>query len=158
MFGFLNRTTLTLGLVLILALGAISYYAYSESVKHKLEEQVSELTAKNVQQTQIIASQELTIAQQKLEAERNKKLYEKAQKEFDKIINDTEELKDKLSKVDLLAKSKTPLIAEEYINNTSNNIFRCFELLSGAPFNDKEIAAKTPQEFNSSCPWFFTTE
>ena len=158
MFGFLNRTTLTLGLVLILALGAISYYAYSEHTKRSLESQIAELNLKTAQQSQIIASQELTIAQQKLEAERNKKLYEKAQKEFDKIINDTEELKDKLSKVDLLAKSKTPLIAEEYINNTSNNIFRCFELLSGAPFNDKELAAKTSQEFNSSCPWFFTTE
>lgn len=158
MFGFLNKTTLTLGLILILALGAVSYYAYSEHTKRSLESQIAELNIKTAQQNQIIASQELTIAQQKLEAERNKKLYEQAQKEFDKIIIDTEKLKDELTKSDLLAKSKTPLIAEEYVNNTSNNIFRCFELLSGVPFNEKELSAKTPQEFNSSCPWFFSTK
>jgi len=46
----------------------------------------------------------------------------------------------------------TPNIAEINVNNTSNDINKCYELLSGVPLSDAE---KNQQNTNSICPWFF---
>jgi hypothetical protein len=34
----------------------------------------------------------------------------------------------------------------------TKNVFRCFELVSGAPLTEKETNAEKPSQLNSSCP------
>lgn len=48
-----------------------------------------------------------------------------------------------------------PNLLENIVNNASQNAARCFEILSGAEFNEREKNAKTSQEANSECPWLF---
>ena len=67
-------------------------------------------------------------------------------------------LASKLAKMDdlgLLAVEKTEKI-ENAVNRGTNNAGRCFELLSGAPLNDKEKEAKDATTFNKECPWLWS--
>lgn len=45
-----------------------------------------------------------------------------------------------------------PEKSQELINRGTTNVFRCLELASGAPLNEKEKSAKTPTEANRECP------
>lgn len=66
------------------------------------------------------------------------------------------ELADRLSRHDIsMLALQRPELVERIINNASVEAARCFELLSGAPLNDKERNAKNDREFNSECPWLF---
>lgn len=46
---------------------------------------------------------------------------------------------------------------ERVINRASDNVLRCFELLSGAELNEKERNATDGRSFNRECPWMFDT-
>ena len=80
--------------------------------------------------------------------------YKNLEIEFNMYRKNGNEVNEKLDRHDLnsLALAKPELI-ENIINNASANALRCFELLSGAPKNAKELAATTDSEFNSECPW-----
>ena len=62
-------------------------------------------------------------------------------------------LKDKLSEHDLeyLARQK-PQLVENIINVSTDNVNRCFEILSGSPLTLEEIDATKPSDINNSCP------
>lgn len=50
-----------------------------------------------------------------------------------------------------------PATAEE-INKQAQDMNRCFELVSGQPWNEREQNAQTPEEFNTQCPWLFVAD
>ena len=45
-----------------------------------------------------------------------------------------------------------PRPIERIINRASNNVNRCFEIVSGSPLTEKEINAKLKSESNNECP------
>jgi len=94
-----------------------------------------------------------------------KKNYEKANEQLN-VVNSkfalirvqNSVLASKLAKMDdlgLLAVEKTEKI-KNAVNRGTNNAGRCFELLSGAPLNDKEKEAKDAKTFNKECPWLWS--
>jgi cell division protein FtsB len=68
------------------------------------------------------------------------------------------ELLGRLAANDLGAFGQTnPEGLERVINRASNNVLRCFELLSGAELNERERNATDGRSFNRECPWMFDT-
>lgn len=45
-----------------------------------------------------------------------------------------------------------PVLVENIINQATDDVLRCFELITGAPLTTAEINAVTPEEFNNECP------
>ena len=56
--------------------------------------------------------------------------------------------------LDALASAK-PVLVERIINNASENVSRCFEIMTGSPLTDREIQATSGNQFNSECPWLW---
>jgi multidrug efflux pump subunit AcrB len=94
-------------------------------------------------------------------------LIEKMQEEVAQIQQINSDLQEQNAKqkkdVDALAKkfdkrdfgafvATNPEKSQELINRGTTNVFRCLELASGAPLNEKEKSAKTPTEANRECP------
>ena len=48
-----------------------------------------------------------------------------------------------------------PALVERVINKATVKSNRCFELMSGAEFTEKERSAKNAKSFNSECPWLY---
>jgi len=66
------------------------------------------------------------------------------------------ELLGRLAANDLGAFGQTnPEGLERVINRASNNVLRCFELLSGAELNERERNATDGRSFNRECPWLW---
>jgi hypothetical protein len=66
------------------------------------------------------------------------------------------ELLGRLAANDLGAFGQTnPEGLERVINRASNNVLRCFELMSGAELNERELAATDGRSFNRECPWMW---
>jgi hypothetical protein len=65
-------------------------------------------------------------------------------------------LVDRLAEHDLgyLAESR-PGLVERIINRASDRAGRCFEIITGSPLTDRELAATSDNEFNSECPWLW---
>jgi chromosome segregation ATPase len=82
--------------------------------------------------------------------------FSRIQSEFQIIRSQNNELRERLGRheLDVLAATR-PGLVERRINNATVNVMRCFELMSGAPLNERERAATTEREFNSECPWMF---
>lgn len=86
------------------------------------------------------------------------KTIETLNSDFATIKQNSKILEDKLEGNDLndLAYNKPELI-QKLINRGTDNAFRCLELLSGAPLNNREVEATDAKDFNSECPWLFNT-
>ena len=48
-----------------------------------------------------------------------------------------------------------PALVQNAINKATAKANRCFELISGAEFTEKERSAKNAKSFNSECPWLY---
>jgi hypothetical protein len=66
------------------------------------------------------------------------------------------ELKDKLERHDLeLLSFRKPELVERTVNKASDNVNRCFEIMTGSPLTVSEKNAANGREFNSECPWLY---
>ena len=81
-------------------------------------------------------------------------------KKFDKAQDDYNRLEKKFDKVSAnfgtrdigkLAENKPGPIGK-VITKASRNALRCFEILSGSPLTESELAATKPSQLNSECP------
>jgi len=146
------------GLAIAGVIGAVVYagYVYVTNLQNELDartEQVTKLeTTNNEQQetiNQMIDDSELrdstiTILNKDLAAAR-------------KGISDLERKFNKTSKligerdIGRLAVGKPELI-ENIINRGTENVNRCFEILSGKPLTQEEIDADRPSKSNTACP------
>ena len=79
---------------------------------------------------------------------------------FDKAQDDYSRLEKKFDKVSAnfgtrdigkLAENKPGPIGK-VISKASKNALRCFEILSGSPLTESELAATKPSQLNSECP------
>lgn len=76
--------------------------------------------------------------------------------ELSQARSQNRELVDRLGRHEIGALARArPGLVERTINNATAQVGRCFELLTGAPLNERERNAQTAREFNSECPWLF---
>lgn len=99
-------------------------------------------------------------------AEQNKKAYEDILQDVDSLlieqnrVNQNQQqiniikdsLLEKLRRHDMgkLAEQK-PALIENIVNDATEDLNRCFEILSGSPLTMEEIDATKPSEINSAC-------
>jgi TolA-binding protein len=151
------KSWIIIGILITLMSGA-AYFYYSTT-----QSRIATLTANNA--TLIANVQTITDANNQniqtiddLQASYQKvqEDFSLVQYEFQIIRSQNNELRERLGRheLDALAASK-PALVERTINNASVNAMRCFELLSGAPLNEKERNAKNERQFNSECPWIY---
>ena len=101
---------------------------------------INEETISNMQELNEAASRELRLVNDELAASREQ----------------NRELLGRLAANDLGAFGQTnPEGLERVINRASNNVLRCFELLSGAELNERERNATDGRSFNRECPWLW---
>lgn len=151
------QSWIIIGVLVALMSSAAGAYYYSSQKKiaqliannATLEANVSTLETANQQNVNTI--DDLQTSYQKVQED-----FSRVQSEFQIIRLQNNELKERLGRHELgaLASAK-PKLVENTINNASTNAMRCFELMSGAPLNEKERAATTERQFNSECPWLF---
>jgi len=124
------------------------YWYYQDSQK-----KIMDLMANQAKLETAVAIQEATIKQQQEDMAKQAATLEKVNDAFAKAQADKQNLTDKLMKHDLgkLAEKK-PGLVEEKINRGTDNVGRCFEILSGAPLTDAERNATKKSEINNECP------
>lgn len=136
--------------------GAYYYYTSTQAKIAALIANNATLTA-NVQTLTDANNQNIqTIDSLQASYQQVQENYSRVQSEFQVIRLQNNELRERLGRHELgvLAAAK-PGLVERTVNNASTNAIRCFELMSGAPLNEKETAATTDRQFNSECPWLF---
>ena len=126
--------------------GAWKYYTYTQE-----QIRVYATNAANAEQAQQATQAALDSVRENLE---------QVQKQFNEVTEDfsnaqkrVDTIEEKLSEHDLgqLAQAR-PGLVEKIINDASNEVGRCMEILSGSPLTEKEINATKPSKINSECP------
>lgn len=144
--------------ILVAILGGAAYYYYTTT-----QDRIAALVANNATlaanvQTLTSANEQNVATIEDLQAEytRVQEDFSRVQSEFQVVRLQNNELRERLGRheLDALASAR-PGLVERTVNNASENALRCFELMSGAPLNDREMAATSEREFNSECPWLF---
>lgn len=132
------------------------YYSTTQSTIQKLIENNTTLQENNKTLSSANERNLSTIDDLEVSYKKVQKDYNQLQNSFQEIRSQNSELKERLGKheLDALAVAK-PKLVERIINNASQEAARCFEILSGAPFNEEEINAETPRQFNSECPFLY---
>lgn len=147
------------GIIVAIAViaGVVFYVKHNESVKEQLLAENAELQASINIYKDAIQTQEDTINYMEEQQRKRAQEFLRIESTFAKIRADNQEMSDKLADLDLsLTVAENPQAAEVIINDISNNMNRCFELLSGAPLKEEEKKAKNANEFNPECPWLYT--
>ena len=151
------KVWIIIGILIALMSGA-AYYYYSTTqsrisalIANNATLEANNLTITNANEQNIQTIADLQVSYQKVQED-----FSRVQSEFQIVRLQNKELKERLGQheLDALAAAKSGLV-ERIINNASINSMRCFELMSGAPLNEKERKAKNDKEFNSECPWVY---
>ncbi len=143
-------------LVTLMSSAVYFYYSTTQSRIATLIQNNATLTA-NVQTITDANNQNIqTIDNLQTSYQKIQEDYSRVQSEFQIIRLQNNELRERLGRheLDALAAAK-PGLVERTVNNASANAMRCFELMSGAPLNQKEQTATTSRQANSECPWIF---
>jgi hypothetical protein len=140
-------------LVAMLVMSGGFYWYYKDSQKT-----IQALTANNATLTVAVELNEATIVSLQADYALAQSEMVSLNEDFATIRRQNDLLAEKLSENDIgfLAANKPELI-ERLINNGTENAFRCFEILSGAPLTDKERNAESATDFNNECPWLWNT-
>jgi regulator of replication initiation timing len=142
-------------IALISSAGGAYYYSTQKKLAQLIENnatlEANNLTITNANQQNVQTIDDLQASYQQVQEN-----FSRVQSEFQIIRLQNNELKERLGRheLDALASAK-PGLVERTVNNASANATRCFELMSGSPLNEKEMAATTERQFNSECPWLF---
>jgi predicted nuclease with TOPRIM domain len=143
--------------------GGYVYYKSSVKKTEELTHRIESLVASNTQ----LKSNEETLRQGIEESnktidylqdtyDRLEQAYDDAQSDFNIIRMENAELKNKLARHDLqYLASRKPGLIEKRVNDASKDVNRCFEIMTGSPWTDKEKKATSGNEFNSECPWLW---
>lgn len=125
-----------------------AYYYYNST-----QTTIQMLTVKNTQLQSAVERNEETIDTLVTDIETIRIQRSILDNQFKLAQSQVELLKDKLSEHDLeyLANQK-PKLVENIINDSTDNVNRCFEILSGSPLTLEEIDATKPSDINTSCP------
>jgi len=141
--------------ILMLAMGGGAYWYYTDT-----QERMRVLAENNAKLEIAVQTQQQAIEQQKkdiaaVNAEKNA-----LNAEFQASRQQVEDLRGKFNKTSKLLGQRDigeraiakPGLIEKVISKGSNNVMRCFEILSGAPRTEKEENAEKKSQINSMCP------
>jgi len=139
-------------LILILLAGAGGAYTYVTNLQ-----KTSEIHRLNAERLEVaVAQNEEALRVQKENYEALQKNLEEVNEEFQAARAQNSVLTTKLAEHDLNAlAAERPDSITRLVNRGTKNAGRCFEILSGAPLNDKEKEAKSAKSFNNECPWLW---
>lgn len=144
--------SIKVALILILLAGAGGAYTYVTNLQKTAE--IHRLNAEKLEVA--VAQNEEALRVQKENYEALQKNLEEVNEEFAASRAQNSVLTNKLAEHDLNAlAAERPDSITRLINRGTVNAGRCFEILSGAPLNDKEKEAKSATSFNKECPWLW---
>ena len=136
----------------MLLAGAGGAYTYVTNLQ-----KTSEIHRLNAERLEVaVAQNEEALRVQKENYEALQKNLEEVNEEFQAARAQNGVLTTKLAEHDLNAlATERPDSITRLVNKGTKNAGRCFEILSGAPLNDKEKEAKSAKSFNNECPWLW---
>ena len=139
-------------LILMLLAGAGGAYTYVTNLQKTAE--IHRLNAERLEVA--VAQNEEALRVQKENYEALQKNLEEVNEEFQAARAQNSVLTTKLAEHDLNAlAAERPDSITRLVNRGTKNAGRCFEMLSGAPLNDKQKEAKSAKSFNNECPWLW---
>jgi len=139
--------------LLMMAMTAGFYWYYQDS-----QARIQTLTENNAKLETAVEMNEATIDSLEASYEQSRQELRRVNEEFSQIRRQNTVLAEKLERHDLgvLGNAKPKLVGR-VVNNATDKVNRCFEILSGAELTEEEQNAETPEKANSECPWLFDT-
>lgn len=138
-------------LAVVGTMGAGGYLYYKDT-----QAKLAVLQENNAKLEAAVAESERTVSELKVWNQQIQAVYEQVNEDYQAVRKQNQLLADKLGRHDIgvLAERK-PGLVENIVNNATENVNRCFELLSGAELTEKERSATNANAFNSECPWLW---
>ena len=143
-------------LVVLLAGGGFGAWTYME--KLQADNRVLQVNQEILKENELklndaIAEQQAVIAEKAKQAEQIQTANAALRTETSRLNSEKDNLAKKLGKheLDILAQNK-PGLVNRIINRASDNVMRCFEILSGSPLTHDELQADKPSLYNRECP------
>ena len=143
-------------LVVLLAGGGFGAWTYME--KLQADNRVLQVNQEILKENELklndaIAEQQAVIAEKAKQAEDIQTANAALRSETSRLNSEKDNLAKKLGKheLDILAQNK-PGLVNRIINRASDNVMRCFEILSGSPLTHDELQADKPSLYNRECP------
>ena len=146
---------LVMGVVVLMMAGA--FYLYYKDSQATIRAQAQVMATQQVQ----IAQGEEIIQQNKDDRAQQARITEQMAIAFDESRQAVDDLRDKFEKVNeatkkkrdigKLAASRKAKRLEKIFNNATDNVFRCYEILSGVPLTEEEISATKKSQANNEC-------
>ena len=143
-------------LVILMAGGGFGAWTYME--KLQADNRVLQVNQEILKENELklndaIADQQAVIAAKAKQAEDIQTANAALRTETSRLNSERENLAKKLGKheLDILAQNK-PGLVNRIINRASDNVMRCFEILSGSPLTHDELQADKPSLYNRECP------
>ena len=143
-------------LVILMAGGGFGAWTYME--KLQADNRVLQVNQEILKENELklndaIADQQAVIAEKAKQAEDIQTANAALRTETSRLNSEKDNLAKKLGKheLDILAQNK-PGLVNRIINRASDNVMRCFEILSGSPLTHDELQADKPSLYNRECP------
>jgi hypothetical protein len=138
-------------LILMIAMGGVGYWYYTDTQKTMrilvANEAKATLAAKTAEAATKAIQENLVRVQEQLQ---------KVNAEFAESRQNNKILSKKLGKYDLATMGEeNPPAVQRMINAATKRVSRCFELESGSKLTEREKNAKSGREFNRECPWLW---
>ena len=141
--------------ILMMAMGGIGYWYYTDT-----QEKMAILHENNAKLETAVATQKQAIEQQKRDMKIATGIHQDVVKKYTEARKQVASLDKKFNKVSKLLGARDigkiavtkPRPIQKIITKGSNNMMRCFEILSGAPRTEKEKNADRKSKINTMCP------
>ena len=138
-------------IILVLLMGAGGFGAYTWVQRLQAENQILQVNQDKLQGA--LDDQALVVQMQEQDAKAIQKINASLRAEVDAAEKDAKNLAKKLGRheLDILAANKPGLVVK-IINRASKNEMRCYEIASGSPLTEEELAATKKSQINGECP------
>ena len=138
-------------LILILLMGSGGYGAYSWITKLQNDNKILQVNQSKLEGA--VSEQKAAIKQHVADAAEIQAANADLRKEQTILEKDKKNLAKKLGRheLDVLAENKPGLVVR-IINRASKNELRCFEIQTGSPLTEDELAAIKKSQSNGECP------
>jgi len=147
---FTKAKMIAIGVVAILLIsmigGAVWYYKWTQ-------EEIRILRENNTKLELAIEHSEAAVTSLKTDAAKATKNYLNVNNQYQAARKENNSLRQKLSKFDIAyLASKKPGLVQTVLNDETADAERCFEITSGSPLTEAEMAATKKSQANSFCP------
>ena len=138
-------------IILVLLMGAGGFGAYTWVQKLQAENKILQVNQDKLQGA--LDDQSLVVKMQEEDAKHIQGINSQLRVEIEAAEKDSKNLAKKLGRheLDILAANKPGLVVK-IINRASKNEMRCYEIASGSPLTEDELAATKKSETNGECP------